>query len=302
MYICIQMALKIKGQLSINSDNTEYTLEDITGDYDATDNPNGFGGSVNKTKAQVLETQVRVTKPNGEYVDFTLNTSTSPLTDFIPKEALSRILTLADLGISDESEFPVGVYQVQYIIWVKVDDSMGASYTLEHDTVLNKVYAKVVGTSSNFTSVLLGFGDTSVVRVLKNSDTTIYEDFSIKEVVDNTHMTLDQLSTKFGLTTDGASVAVQLRAGYKSTFAYLNKEQFLKCFLPKVAGITVTGSKGCGDPSCAMYQADKEINDLTEMHLGMFAVEAQLEYGMWDEANKNMKTLYKVCNTNKCGC
>ncbi len=295
------MSLSIKGELVANDGNLELSFNDITGDYSSTLNPTGWGGGVNKTKAQVLETQVRVTKPDGTYVDFTLNSTSSPLTDFVPKESLTRQLTLGDLEY-DEEEFPVGVFKVQYITWLKVDDSMGATYTIKNVTVLNKVYSKIVGVSSNFTSVLLGFGDSSIVRVLKDSDTTIFEDFSINSVVDATNITLDQVSSEFSLITDGATLAVQLRAGYKSDFAYLSKEQFMSCFIPKIAGITPTGSKGCHDPSCKTFKADKEINELTEMHLGLFAVESQVEYGMWDEANRNIKTLYNICSSFDCGC
>ncbi len=287
--------LQIKGSLEFDALNVIATLTDTTGVYNASTNPKGYG-TINKDYTQVLETNLRIIKPDGVIVDITMTSGA----DFIPRNTFVKELTLA---ILDESgEFQDGIYQVGYVVWMKVDDTTpAATYQLYRDSYgVNKI----LGTNSHFTSVLLGFGDTSVVRVLLASDTTIYEDFSITQVVDALGMILDQSETKFGTVAgDGDTIAdVALRAGYSSTFAALNKNQFLKCFLPKMAGISLIGKKGCGQPDCCSYNEDKLIQDLTELHVNLFKVEAQLEFGMWNEANKNMRVLGRICNNLNCGC
>jgi hypothetical protein len=298
LYLCDTMSLKIIGEGEFNLVNTILTFNDTTGDYNASTNPTGWGGGINKTKAQVVTTQIRVIKPDGTIVDFTLNSATSPSSNFVPNIAVTREFSLTDLG--EAVEFPDGVYQITYVTWVKIDDTApAASYVLYKDGTISKV----IGTSSNFTSVLLGFGDTSIVRIALESDLTVYEDFSIKQVVNNLNLTLDQVETKFDTTdSDGTNKSVILYAGYKSNFAVLDKNQYLKCFLPKIAGVGIRKSKGCGEPSCKSYKNDKEIQDLLEMNLGEFQIAAQLEYGMWDEANLNQQTLTRICRANKCGC
>lgn len=292
------MSLVIKGELVINASNTELTFNDVTGDYSGS-NTGGYG-TPNKAKARAYKTLIRITKPDGTSIDFDLDGTTVPSSDFVPKNAVTRTMTLAQMDISEE-EFPDGVYEVQYIVWMVVDYSLGATYTIQNVTVGSEVVSKITGVNSTFTSVETGFGDTTVLRAVFEDDGT-YEDFSIAEITSGTSITLEQLSQNFGLETDGAAVTVTVYAGYKSTFAFLDREQFMNCFIPKIAGISQIGSKGCGDANCATFKADREIKKLTELHLGLYSVEAQLEYGMWAEANKNMKTLTKLCKACNCGC
>lgn len=296
------MSLAIKGELIFNTQNNQITFNDITGDYNASTNLTGWGGGVNKTKAQVLETHLRFVKPDLVFVDVKLDGTTSPSSNFIPKNALTRVFSLADLDV-DDTVFADGVYQTQYVTYIKVDDSSpAATYSIRNYNISGVPTTEITGINSHFTSVLLGFGDTTMIRVKLSSDANIFEDFSIKEIVSGTVIRMEQLSTAFGLVTDGSGLAVTMMAGYRNNINTLNNNEFLACFLPKIAGLKNIGSKGCGEPDCVSYKNDKEIQELLEMHMGQFTIAAQLEYGMISKANANQRTLAKLCKSSKCGC
>ena len=69
---------------------------------------------------------------------------------------------------------------------------------------------------------------------------------------------------------------------------------FLDCFQHKIANISISESKCCKTCKSA------NVDNLTEMLLGYFGVEAQMEAGKYEMANNNIKALYKVCQAVPC--
>jgi hypothetical protein len=282
------MSLIKKATLVVNDENNLLTLTDVTGEDNLANSTKYSTGStnLNRNKNNTISEFI-ITKEDGSIVTIKTNdlfSSVSPSlaakSVLVPKNGLSNTFTPQDLGYDTTvTKFPVGVIKIEYWTW----------YYLQLGQVITNLKT-ITAVDSTFTSLRLGFVDTMQIKLIKQSSSGIEANRQVSVVVDDENLTLEQdLPSTFAV-----NDSVAIFAGYLTTVYVLTDGLFLDCFQPKIANISISES------SCCKTCKSDNVNNLTEMLLGYFGVEAQMEAAKYEMANSNIKTLYKICQAVPC--
>ena len=147
------MALEVKYSSAINQQGSIITLTNTTGNYDASTNPTGYGGSVNKPVSDNVYTELYIVIKDNTYL-LQLDASTLPTDNFIPKNALERTITPDDItDLVGNTSFIDTLIKIYVYEFYSVDGTVSINTTSGISTI--------TGTLSTFTNVLTGFGDTT---------------------------------------------------------------------------------------------------------------------------------------------
>lgn len=283
------MGLVTKTSLSLNQANTLITLTDITGVYNATTNPNGYGSPNRGNVNQIVD--IVVTRPDNVKFTFRFNDA---LTDpfqiakpvLMPANTLSKTIKPTDLGLLNDTDvLPIGVYKVDYYTWYRLADT---------GIVGNSSRNQINHLTGTFTSETTGFGTSAKwIKVIEQGHN--YEsDSRINTVVSDGVVTLDTpLPNQPWFAID---TIVSIYAGYLSTSYVLADAQLLSCFNPKIARLSIQPK------SCCSQCRTTDTDILTDILLGISGIESQFKLGLYDNANKAIQTLYKVCKGEECKC
>lgn len=279
------MSLIPKGTISINQENDTITVVETTSVYNGTTNPNGFG-SPNRGNANDI-TDFVITKPDGSVVTIRNNEALTNPTQaavpvLLPANTLSKVFTPTDLGYSVTTlVFPDGVYTFLYRLCYRITG-----------TPVTSANGKIITLSgASFNSLTAGFGDTVYIKVI-NQDAVEYNG-SIASIDSDTQLTLDE-ALDLDAFPDGTTVSIY--ACYLTNIRLKNINNLLKCFQPKVAKMSLAVKKCCNQCKSS------EIDNLMEIFLGMFGVDAQFKMGLYSQANANIATLNKICSSQSCSC
>lgn len=275
----------------INKNGDTFTVNDITGEDNLITSTKYATGStnVNHPKADNIITEMLVTMPDSTVLPLLVyNSLISVVTPNIaattqlpiPASSFTMNLIASQLGLTN-TLFTDGMYRFDTTIWMAIKNS-GVGTTLGSDL------KTITGTTTFFTVPKTGLGDTKYIKIIKNSDSTKNIN-STCTITSDTVLVLDAALTTF---VDGDNVTIY--AGYKVTFYIKANANLLKCFMPKVAKRSVAKKKCC--KTCGQT----EIDQLSEMYLAMFDIEAQIDVGMYDIANRNILALGKICRSIEC--
>jgi len=273
------MALEIKASLAFNETNTALIYTDITGEDNlAQSTKYSTGGSnLNRTKSNTF-TELVLTSP--ENLDTTLLLTTG---NVVPKDITTNSLLPASFNYTEG--FNVGVYKVKCYVWYKIE----TTGTDSKADLTNLSLITATFDTDNFTSIRNGFADTSIIKIVQGSNSAI----RTTGVVTGTTVALTEaLPNTFTVGEEN----VLVYAGYEVTVYALSDDKFLKCFQPKIAKISIQ-ENDC----CSRCKTD-DVSALQNMFLGIFAVYAQFESGLYTDANANIKTLLKICEADGCKC
>ncbi len=276
------MALEVKYSSTINQAGSEITVTNTTGNYDVTTNPTGYGGGVNKPIANNVYTEIYIVIKDNTYL-LQLDGTTTPSSNFIPKNALSRTITPDDItALVGNSKFIDTLIQIYIYEFYSVAGTTSITTTGGISTI--------TGTTTAFEDVLTGFGDTVRIKV-KNS--TQNKNYTINKDSDpafsDTNIILDQEAE----ITDGSC---NIYAGYLAFTSIINLATFNSCYLPKIANAKVVASSCCTD--CE----NKAVNNLMKMLLGKYAVYAMQDYELYQDAIDAIDTLNAICKETNCNC
>lgn len=276
------MALEVKYSSAINQQGSIITLTNTTGNYDASTNPTGYGGSVNKPVSDNVYTELYIVIKDNTYL-LQLDASTLPTDNFIPKNALERTITPDDItDLVGNTSFIDTLIKIYVYEFYSVDGTASINTTSGISTI--------TGTLSTFTNVLTGFGDTTRIKVknsTQNKNYTINKDSS--PAFSNTNIILDQEAE-----IDNGSVDIY--AGYLALTTIINLAQFNACFLPKIANSKVVAT------SCCENCEGKSVDNLMKMLLGKNAVYAMQDKELYQDAIDSIDTLNAICKQTECKC
>jgi hypothetical protein len=282
------MGLSTKIKAETNQQNNLITVTDITSVYNATTNPDGYGSPNRGNSNDIVE--FTITKPDGTTVSFTYN---GVLTDpaapavpvLMPANALSKVFTALQLGVTD-AIIPLGMYKVEYRTWYRL---AGTVYV--EDEVRTEINHMTTG---SFTSETAGFGTSAKWLKLINSITGNTETRGVAEVVSDSSVLADQELSPV-LFPPGSVASIY--AGYLATTYVKLDAQLQNCYQPKIAALSIEETNCC--PTCP---TNKSIDTLMDIMMGIEIVDVQFENGLYEEANNNLQTLYKVCQGENCKC
>lgn len=287
------MALEVVYRGLINRENDTVTIEDITGEdnlVNSTKYSNGINNPNKPTSSSIL-TLLVITKPDGTQQTIQLNNSITSVTptisastkNLVPANTLEVELDSSDLGLPNV-QFDTGVYIVEVFVFTEVN--LGGIVPPLTSLSTNRI----VGSSTAFDSITDGFGDTDIIYIISQADSSKRQLNYIEEIIDSENIILSEsLSSVF---TNG--IPVTIFAGYKTTTYVKADKDLLDCYLPKIAKISVEEKKCCS--TCG----GETISNLTDILMGIFDIEAQLSIGMYEEANKNVISLTKECKNIEC--
>jgi len=283
------MALIPVKTVTINQAGDSITLADITGNYSA-NNTTGYG-SPNRARSSNTITDFVITKPDGTQISVRnnialTNPTASAVPTLVPKDALSRTFSISEVGYgASVGYFPVGVYKFEIYDWYKITGSSDTA-------TINGISRTLVNlTGATFSSNTIGLGDISIIKLINLSG--VEENRYIGEVIGDEDFSVTQAFSEedFPNTTE-----CSLYAGYLTTVYLLVTTEFLKCFQPKIAKISMKEKSCC--PTCKT----SDIEVLSNMLFGLFSIDAQFKSGLYDAANKNIAALYKICQAEDCKC
>lgn len=286
------MSLKKLATLTVNAENNKLTLVDTTGEDNIASSTKYATGSTNpnRTKNNIL-TECIVTKEDGTTISFTDNELISTVTPnilakgtLIPKNSFTKEFTLSGLGYGVETKkFPVGVVKIEYWSWYDLTGIVDNKCIVLNSTTL-------YGEQAEFDTIKNGFGDTKYIKIIKKNDSSVQVNKTISSITDAENIVLETaLPSSFPL-----SAEVVVFAGYLTEVYVLTDGVFLDCFQPKITNINVVQT------SCCKTCKSANVDNLTEMLVGYFGVQAQMESEEFDRANSNIKTLYKICQAEAC--
>lgn len=286
------MSLNKTAVLIVNKENNKLTLTDTTGEDNLAVSTKYASGitNPNRTKNNII-TEYVITREDGTVILIVENELISTVTpnilakgNIIPKNSFSKEFTLSGLGYGPETlKFPVGVVKVEYWTWYNLTGIVDDKCVVLNNTTLS-------GEQSQFDTIKNGFADTKYIKIIKKSDSSVQINNTISSITDSETIVLETpLPTNLPL---GAEVVIF--AGYLTEVYVLTDGLFLDCFQPKITNINVMQT------SCCKTCKSANVDNLTEMLLGYFGVQAQMESEEFDRANSNIKTLYKICQAEGC--
>lgn len=283
--------LEINYSGTLNKNGDIITVLDVTGSDNLPLSTKYAVGGLNPNKeiSDNKITEFIVTKPDGGQVTKRYNVLINSVTPNIaatsqvpiPANTLTLYLEPSDLEYGD-TLYPDGMMKFDTTIWMQVVGTSSATIGSDLKTIS---YA-----SGQFTSSKYGFGDTVFIKVIKLSASSNEINSVISEITSDTSLVLESaLSSPF---TNGDTLYIL--AGYKVTFWVKMVSNLMKCYMPKIAKISVADRECCD--KCGMNKIDK----LDDIMLRLFDVEAQIDTGMYVEAQKNILALGKLCEQIGC--
>lgn len=276
------MALEVKYSSTINQQGSIVTLTNTTGNYNVSTNPTGYGGSVNKPISDNIYTELYIIIKDTTYL-IILSGSTTPSSDFIPKNGLSRTLTPDDIPeLAGNDAFVDTLIKIYVYEFYSVDGT--------HSITTSGGISTITGTLSTYTNVLTGFGDTTRIKVknsTQNQNYTINKDSS--PAFSDTNIILEQQA-------DITNGAVDVYAGYLAFTSIINLAQFNGCFMPKITNAKAVEATCCTD--CE----NKQVDNLMKLLLGKYAVYGMQDYELYNDAILSIDTLNNICEGDDCSC
>ncbi len=204
------MALVVKARVAPDQASVKLFLEDITLPYDAINNITGYN-SPNRAASDNIVTEIVPTFPDGTAgTTLTLDGTTTPSTDWIPKNGLSRYLTLAQLGWSGAT-WPTGLIKLTYRPWFTTASGGLVGVTLGSPTVTRQ-------SGQNFTS---DFADSYKIRLNGVNYTIAAGGIAATTLTLTTNYT--------GSTVTNATAYI----GYEANIAAVIDREFKQCFMPR---------------------------------------------------------------------
>lgn len=255
------MALIPRATGVVNQASTSILLTDTTGTYDALLRPYGYGAP-NRAVADNIVTEIFSTFPDGTAgTTLTLDGTTSPASDWIPKNALFRNLTLAQLGWSG-TEFPIGIIQLRYQPWFTTPSGGLVGVTNGSPTVTRQ-------SAQDFTT---DFADSYKIRI-NGVNYTI-----ASGGITTTTITLTE--NYAGATVLNATAYI----GYSVNVGVIIDRPFKVCFMPRFIANRATN-------------CDKSTyTTLSKLLYQYWQVEALHGYGNFDAANTMLIDLGTQCD------
>lgn len=266
------MALIPVVTLTVDTASEVQTLTDVTGNYNASTNVGGYGAP-NVAIADNTGTLLTFTLPDLSEVPILLDGTTSPASNWIPRNALTRSITIAQLGLSSDT-FPTGAILLTYLPFFST--SSGGNYTVVQ-------------------------GNATVTRASGQNPATDYSDSDIWVSGDGVAYTiLSKTATTLVLTTEyaGTSGTTAGYRGYQAQAAVLTPYEFLVCLNSQWANMRWEGCH-CGDPKYT------SLSNLRNMYQQVLAKMAATDY---PGANLEMIDLAALCTCVEqgggkgCGC
>jgi hypothetical protein len=291
------MALIRVQTAELNQKGNLITLTDITGQDNIADSTKYATGSTNLNRSKNNNiSEVVITTPDKLVYTLVDNEAIStPVIEIIakgtvfPKASLTKTISPTDIGLASTALFPDGVYKIeiyQHYILDTIEESTGV--------FLSNLSLSLLG---YINTIKLGYVDTSLGKFILNNDTgtpvllSSYTQFNnnILSVVSEIMLCDKPLFTNtiYGYT---------CFATYKTTLYIKNTTNLLKCFQPKIAKISIE------EKSCCSSCKENSQKSLEDIFYGLFIIDAQFADGLYEEANKGILTLNKICNNEGCGC
>lgn len=260
--------MELKNTLAINQASEELAVVDTT----------SYGGS-NRVASDAHTTNFFLSDGDDNVYEYSVDGTTSPSSDFIPKNALSRVLTPANFGLTSDY-FADGIYRLKYRVWFVITGT--ASINTSSGTSV------ITGVGTTFTSNLIGFGDTTLIKIVSGSD----EEINAIDKTATFNGTSLQLETESAI----ANGAVTVYAGFEYVTAVAAIKDLRTCLDGKASNIKVIEDKSC-------LSCDKDdVTDLLETYFGIYTVYAQLDNNLPEIAHSNIIMLNKVCKSSGCSC
>lgn len=264
------MALILQATAVPNQASDSIVFTELTGVYDAINNPGGFGAP-NPAVAANIVTEFIPTYVDGTVGStITLDGTTIPTSLWVPRNALVRQFTIPQIGLTGD-EFETGVMQLIYRPWFTTTSGGIVGVTLGSPTVTRQA-------GQDFT---VDFANTSMIR-LNGVNYTI---------LSKTISTITLTTNYTGATVLNAT-AYQ---GYQITIGVILDRAFKVCFFPRyIANRTGT----CNKP---LYQT------LVKLKYQWDAVYALAAIPSFSDANTLLQHITRDCtclsNTNNvAGC
>lgn len=259
------MALIVNGTLTVNTASTLLTFSDITGNYNASTNPNGYGG-INRAVADNVGTHFVFVYPDATTNTVSVDGTTVPPTDFVPFGGLTRTFTLSDLS-QTSATMPTGVIQLTYRPYFTTASAGDVGVTNGLPTVTR-------ASGQDFTS---DFADSSVIVLA-----------GVKYTIASKTTTTITLSENYAGLTDAA---LEAYIGYEALIPVLTPYEFLTCWEPLWIAMRFNGNT-CNDPK---YQTLRRLYDI---YLQVQAKQTALDY---NGANQLLIDLVDLCECAESG-
>lgn len=266
------MALIPTATLTVDTASEVLTLTDTTGAYNASTNPGGYGAP-NPAIADNTGTLLTFTLPDLSPVEILLDGTTSPATNWIPLNALTRSVTIAQLGLTSDT-LPTGAILLTYLPFFTT--TSGGNYTVVQ-------------------------GNATITRASAQNPSTDYSDSDIWVSGTGVPYTiLTKTATTLVLTelyAEASGTTVGYR-GYQAQTAVLTPYEFLVCLNSQWANLRWDGCH-CKDPKYT------SLNNLRNMYQQVLAKMAATDY---TGANLEMIDLAALCTCveegggGSCGC
>lgn len=255
------MATLVNAELLVNSASSILELNELTGVYNATTNPGGFGAP-NKAVADNVFTRYDFTLPNLSPYRVDTDAATLPTTDFVPRNALTRNFTLAQLGLTGD-QFPGGVIQVDYKPYFNTASGGTLTFTQGSAIVVRGGVQDLAADWVDSSMVLWG----GIEYVMKANTLT---------------------TTQFELTAvyTGVTGTAVGYVGYLKTTGVLIVKEFLDCWDPQWSVLDTKNN-------CESAK-EKSLFNLYCIYLSVQAKMAELDYA---GANTLMLELIELCTS-----
>jgi len=290
------MALKIVQTAELNQTGNLITLKDITGTDNILDSTKYATGSTNLNRnIQNSISEVVITTPTNTVYSIidNLNIVTSSINiiakgTVFPNQNTTKLITPTDIGLTSNSLFPDGIYKIEvyqhYLINNIVD---GTGYRINDLSLTLEGYSN---------TIKLGYVDTLLGKFITNASVTPAFLTSFTQFNNNVLSVISDVmlcdKPLFISTVNGYTCF----ATYKTTLFVKNTTNLLNCFQPKIAKISIS------EKSCCSSCKDTPQKAIEDIFYGLFIIDAQFADGLYDEANKGILTLNKICNNEGCNC
>lgn len=258
--------------LTVDTASEILTPTDVTGNYNASTNVGGYGAP-NVAIADNTGTLLTFTLPDLSEVEILLDGTTSPAANWIPKNALTRSVTIAQLGLTSDT-FPTGAILLNYLPFFST--TSGGNYTV--------VQGNATITRASGQSPAADYADSDIWVSGSGVAYTILSKTA-------TTLVLTELYAEASGTTAGYR-------GYQAQTAVLTPYEFLVCLNSQWADVRWDGCV-CTDPK---YTA---LTNLRNMYQQVQAKMAATDY---PGANLQMIDLAALCTCVEegggggCGC
>jgi hypothetical protein len=149
----------------------------------------------------------------------------------------------------------------------------------------------ITALDTTFADITTGFGDTRWIKVINPSATEANR--YVASIVSDLELSLSEALSTSDFP-NGTNVSMY--AGYLNTVYLKVTNGLLRCLQPKMAKYSLI------EQSCCKQCGARNIDKMLEIFFGIFTVEAQFTVGLYDEANKNIAALNRICAAEDCKC